>query len=102
MVQVETDDMSGGRRGQAQDPEREAIDRLRRMETRMTGFMQWMGYDTGSDRPVWANGIVNVPTPGASLRDIMAVIPPEWSHEDEVEVHHRGAWIASVVKPDPA
>lgn len=98
MVQVEMEDMAGGRRGA--DPNREVTDRLRRIETRLTGFMQWSGYDTGSDRPVWANGIIHIPTPGASLRDILAVIPADWSMKDEIYIHHRDVWIASIFKPD--
>lgn len=98
MVQSEMEEMAGGRRGA--DPDREVTDRLRRIETRLTGFMQWSGYETGSDRPTWADGVIHVPTPGVSLRDIMAVIPPDWQIKDEIEIHHRGVWVASIFKPD--
>ncbi len=82
--------------------DREAIDRLRRIETRMTGFMQWMGYNTGTDKPIWRpEGHVIVPTPGASIRDVLAAIPDDWPVDEEVEIHHNEQWIASIMKAAP-
>ena len=79
---------------------KELLDRTRRIETRLTGGLQFLGYETGSERPVFNNGIITIPTPATALRDIMAVVPADWPVEQEIEVHHQGAWIVSVMKPD--
>ena len=80
--------------------DKEVKDRVRRIETRLTGFMQWSGYNPGSEKPVWhPEGRVSIPTPGVSLRDMLAVVPADWPADEEIEVHHRNEWVASIMKP---
>jgi exonuclease VII large subunit len=67
------------------DPLQEILDRTRRIETRMTRFLEERGFDTKVQRPAWSDGVVTIPTLGASLKDILSVIPRRWTKEVEVE-----------------
>jgi hypothetical protein len=53
----------------------EMKDRLRRIETRLTSFMEQNGFDTGSKKPEWRQDHVVIPSMSARLDDILAVIP---------------------------
>jgi hypothetical protein len=74
---------------------RETSDRLRRLETRLTKFMEWMGFDTEVRRPAFDArlGRLDIPTDAVSLRDCIAVIPPA---SPSVAVYHKGTHIASI------
>lgn len=64
----------------------EVRDRMRRVETRLTRFLEEKGFDTGIQRPEWTQGVVTVPTPAVSLRDVLAVIPRRWPADQSVTV----------------
>lgn len=61
----------------------EIRDRTRRIETRLTKFMTEMGVAAGNEPPHFLTGqprsgagcTISVPTPHASLREILAAIP---------------------------
>ncbi len=74
---------------------RETSDRLRRLETRLTKFMEWMGFDTEVRRPTFDAqlGRLDIPTDAASLRDCLAAIPPDAPH---ATIYLKGARIASI------
>lgn len=57
--------------------ERETLDRVRRIETRLTKLGQAMGVDVGGGQPMWdtVRGVAVVPTPNCSIKGILAVIP---------------------------
>lgn len=75
--------------------EREIKDRLRRIETRLTKFMEAQGFDTGTQQPEWHDGIVEVPTDGCSLRAIKDVVPADWPVSEEIEVRCKGKFLVS-------
>jgi hypothetical protein len=63
----------------------EIMDRTRRIETRLTRFMEAQGFDTQVQRPQWlppqeagAAGAILLPTPATSLRDCLDVVPGDW------------------------
>jgi hypothetical protein len=73
----------------------EVLDRSRRIETRLTGFLEAQGYDTRVRRPVFKDGELHVQSAGISLSECMAALP-EW-HRDETAVVFNGevlCWIA--------
>ena len=77
----------------------EALDRLRRLETRFTKFMEKEGYDTGVARASWLRrGAVTIPTPATSIREILSVIPAKYTQP--VEVTLKGVVIATVVQAE--
>jgi len=66
----------------------EAVDRLRRLETRMTKFMEFSGFDTQTQRPLFKDGKVTVPSLHVSLKDVLESIPSGYLDEYDVEVYH--------------
>lgn len=83
---------------------KEVVDRCRRMETRLTRFLESQGFDTQVKRATWrhdggSHGVVTVPSPAVALKEIMATIPSNWSPEDGIRVEHKGETIAWVFVP---
>lgn len=66
--------------------------RLRRIETRLSKFMEWQGFDLQATKPTWKDGRVNIPSVGTPLREILNVIPSNW--DDDVDIYHRGKFIS--------
>jgi hypothetical protein len=71
---------------------KEMVDRLRRIETRLTRFMEWSGFDTDIKRPIWSNGTLDLPNDAQSLRDCLASIPADW--RGDVSVCVKGQIVA--------
>jgi hypothetical protein len=70
---------------------KETLDRVRRIETKLTSFLEAQGHDTESDRVMWEDGAIKVPSLAVSLRDVLAAIP---SLPAEVEIFHKGKHVA--------
>jgi hypothetical protein len=69
----------------------ECVDRCRRVETRVTKFLEEQGFDTGVQRPVWGStGYVDLPSPAVSMKDILATVPADWDRDEPVRVLHKG------------
>jgi hypothetical protein len=75
---------------------KEMTDRLRRMETRLTRFMEAMGFDTEVRRPQFRDGLLDLPTDAASVRDCLAAVPAHW--HGPIELIHKGHVIAVLTK----
>ena len=71
---------------------REMRDRIRRLETRMTKWLETQGFDTQIQRPKWTHGVVEIPNQFTSIKDILAAIPASYFSlpEAEVIVQHKG------------
>lgn len=69
---------------------KEAVDRLRRLETRFTKYLQWRGFDTHTALPRWTvsgeRGILSIPAMSCSLKDCLAAIPPDWNLDVEIQL----------------
>ena len=77
---------------------RETSDRLRRLETRLTRYMEWAGFDTEVRRPVFTYpDRLDIPTDATSIRDCLAAIPVE-QRGQTVTVVHKGDVIATLSK----
>lgn len=79
---------------------KEVMDRMRRMETRMTRFLELQGFDTKVKRPVWEAGYVQVPSMACSLHDMLGAVPPEWPVDALVTVKHQDAVVLEFLLPD--
>ena len=77
---------------------KEVYDRVRRVETRLTSFFHFMGFDTTAGKPVWIEktGTIIVPTDASSLKEILAAIPTHWDRD--AEVWCKGKFVCIVAK----
>lgn len=78
--------------------DQEVLDRVRRIETKLTAWLERHGGQTKSDRPTWADGVVEIPSLDISLRDILTTIPITWKlrSAEDIEVKLKGkrvCWI---------
>ena len=76
----------------------EVLDRTRRIETRLTKYMQAQGIDAGSLKPMWRNGKVHAPNAMVGTLDLLNVIPDDWP-QALVPVYVRGTLLCWVQKP---
>jgi hypothetical protein len=72
---------------------KEILDRCRRIETRLTKFLEQQGFDTETRRPVFhsATSTLDVPSPEVSLKDCLAAVPQHWTAL--ITVEHKGGEI---------
>lgn len=77
----------------------EVVDRCRRMETRLTKYLESTGFDTGTKRPVWRDGTIVVPSVDCTLRSLLDVVPHSWPADDEIFVSHKGELVVSILLP---
>ncbi len=79
----------------------EVVDRCRRMETRLTRFLETQGFDTQVKRAEWRaqDGVVVVPSPSTSLKEILMMVPYEWDSSVPIRVEHKGETMAVFYVP---
>lgn len=79
------------------EPNREVLDRVRRIETRLTKIGDHMGVDTGGGKPFWnaAQKRVIIPTPNCSMGDILRAVPDELKGE-EIDVFVHGEYLLTL------
>jgi hypothetical protein len=53
----------------------EVVDRVRRMETKLTKLLDYVGLDTDSMRAVYRDGKVLLPSINISVREVLAALP---------------------------
>lgn len=76
----------------------EIRDRTRRIETRLTKYLESVGFDTQTQRPYVDDcGHIVIPSLHCSLKDILAVLPDDGN--DFVEVVHQGEHVAMIAPP---
>lgn len=68
----------------------EIMDRCRRIETRLTKYLEIQGFDTRVRKPDWEDGEIIVPSLSVSVQDCIAVVPREWDVADPIRVTHKG------------
>src|SRR5215471_16975503 len=56
----------------------ETVQRCRRMETRLTRFLEAEGLQTGILRPWWSDDRVMIPSPTTTIDAILKCIPEGW------------------------
>lgn len=62
----------------------EILQRSRRIETRLTRFLEAEGIQTGMQRPWWTDNRVMIPSPTTTIDAVLKCIPENWP--DEVEI----------------
>lgn len=76
---------------------KEIADRCRRMETRLTKFLESQGFDTRVQRPVFlVTGEVRIPSMACSIQECLASIPPDWDPNREIIVTLHGETMMSL------
>lgn len=80
---------------QLHDQMKEVADRTRRIETRLTRYLEKQGFDTQTQRPVWRNGQIDIPTMACSVHDVMAIVPSAWPADEVIDVYHQGEFVMS-------
>jgi hypothetical protein len=82
----------------------DVVDRCRRMETRLTQFLEAQGFDTQVKRCEWRaqDGVVVVPSPSSALKEILATVPYGWDSAMPVRVEHKGETLAVFFVPKSA
>jgi hypothetical protein len=80
---------------------KEVVDRCRRMETRLTRFLETQGFDTQVKRAEWRaqDGVVVVPSPSVSLKEILMMVPYDWDSAVPIRVEHKGETMAVFYVP---
>lgn len=76
----------------------EVVDRTRRTETRLTKYLEAIGFVTGARKPVWQGGAIEVPSPATSLTDILSVVPDTWNPDADIVVLCHGHTLGYVLK----
>ena len=76
---------------------KEILDRIRRLETRTTKFLNASGFDTQVQRPFFTDGSLIIPTPSVSLRDCLDAIPSEWNGKNVI-VRHKGETLGIIIR----
>ena len=66
--------------------EREIIDRLRRMETRLTRYLDQNGFDIRTGKPKFEKGRLTIPSPQSSLKECLDAVPKDWAQPVDVYV----------------
>ena len=67
---------------------KEITDRTRRIETRLTRYLESRGFDTQVQKPTWVGpGRIEVPTRACSLGDCLSVVPHNWDPDEEIMVY---------------
>ncbi len=76
----------------------EIVDRVRRIETRFTKYLEWQGFDTQVARAEWIGDRVSIPSPAVSLQEIIKAIPDDWAGR-QVMVFVGADFLVTVQKP---
>lgn len=64
----------------------EILDRTRRTETRLTKYLIAQGFETPTEMPEFREGIVSIPSPHTSLKQIIDTIPETWREPVKVYI----------------
>lgn len=74
----------------------ETLDRLRRMETKITLIMEKLDLDTQAQKPKWLHdSVVDIPSMDIRLKDIFEAVPESW-RQFRVFVTHKGRQVCSL------
>lgn len=79
---------------------KEIQDRLRRIETRLTKYLESVGFETNIRRPTFRDGMIVVPSLMTTLADCVNVVPDGWDKGEEIFVEHKHQPVLSFFLPD--
>jgi hypothetical protein len=80
----------------------EIKDRLRRVETRLTNYLEAQGHNTGAVKPEWVGQgrAIHLPSLKSNLRDILKVIPEGLAFRGDITIVCKGIRVG-VIYIDP-
>jgi len=78
---------------------KEVLDRMRRVETRITKFLESQGFDTRVRRQTFEDGTINIPSLACSIKEALSVVPAEWDKADELTIVHKDELVMNVYLP---
>jgi hypothetical protein len=64
----------------------EILARSKRIETRLTRYLEAQGMDTGILRPFWQDGKIITPSPAVTLENVAQIVPRSWPIGQPVDV----------------
>lgn len=80
---------------------KEMTERLRRLETRFTKYMETQGFDTKVRRPHFSDGVVSIPSMACSLLEIIKTVPKNWADSDEIDVYYEDKFVVTIYLTPP-
>ena len=78
------------------DMTKEILDRVRRVEIRLTRLMEAQNVETGIVRPVWEDGTIRLPSRMASVMDCLRVVPDDWPSDKDIYLMFKDQVVATV------
>ena len=78
----------------------ELVDRSRRIETRLTKYLESIGFDTKVQRAYWNGHSVIIPTPNTPLSEVLAQVPQDYPDDEPIPVRCRGQFIMEFFRTD--
>lgn len=81
---------------------KEVVDRCRRVETRVTKFLELQGFDTKTRKPTWRDSAVHIPSLSCALREVLETVPAGWDSRRAIPILHHGELVAVVTLPAAA
>lgn len=75
---------------------KEVVERCRRIETRLTRYLEMQGVDAGGLKPMFISGEIRIPNRATSVQDCLAVVPSTWNPDEEIFVTHKGEYVMSI------
>ena len=76
----------------------EVRDRAKRIETKLTRLCAALNVDPGGNKPQFSLGALVVPSLEVSLRELLEIIPDDWSVEEEIAVTHNGKTVCAIFR----
>ena len=78
----------------------ETANRTRRIETRLTKFLEEQGVDLETRKPYWNGKAIILPNPSCALSEIIAAIPPTLDEGDEIKVYYHQKFMVSIYRTE--
>ena len=80
----------------------ETAQRTRRIETRLTKFLEEQGLDLETRKPYWNGRAIILPNPACALAEIMAAIPEKLPIDQEIPVYYHQKFVVSLYRDEAA
>lgn len=80
--------------------QQELLDRTRRIETRVTRFLESQGFDTQVQKARWDGGEISIPSMACSVRELVAVVPEDFPKSRLINVYHKDEFVMTFCLED--
>lgn len=76
--------------------DREVVDRLRRMETRLVRILEHLGINSQRQKPSFEEDGIHIVSMETSIADILAAIPDGTERHQYIAVSHKGEVVTTI------